>query len=293
VRTIRGDFAVKVINPIVSTYAGIRENLWRSERIALRVAGAGLPAVAALEVHGNTVLDIGEMILLAYPWVHGEAVSSGSAGPKIGARIGGLIGQLHNLDLSWDGEQASSREEADEDWDLLVKLGEEGGMSWAVEVEASIPDFNDWGHLARAAKRELAGHLVVGHRDLDQKNVLWSDKGEPWMVDWESAGPIPPAKEIVTAALDWSGNGQDLETFAAILQAYRSCRELSALDVERGLHTYFDWLGWVAHNMRRSLGLAGESDQERALGAREVAATLKALRTFATNLSVLEAACKR
>jgi Ser/Thr protein kinase RdoA (MazF antagonist) len=292
VRAARGDFAVKVINPTIRNYDGIRESLRRGELVARAAAVAGLPAVCALNISGDTVVDIGNSTLMAYRWREGSALSGGSAGPEIGGIIGTLIGRLHALELPWEVESPSSGKETEEDWESLLAVGEENGMAWAAETRATIHELGVWSGYARAAKRGLADRLVVGHRDLDPKNVLWSDDGNPWIVDWESAGPIPPAKEILAAALDWSGHGQDIDTFTATLKAYRSLRELPAFDARNGLHAYFDWLGWVAHNMRRSLGLNLEKADERDLGTREVVSTLRAMRAFADRIDNLRIACE-
>ena len=289
-RTGGGDFAVKAISPSVAAYDGIRERLRRAERIASAVAASGLPAVAALELAGETVHDLKGALLLAYPWVEGRALpSSSSAGAEVGGIVGDLVGRVHALDLPSEcGPAPTGDEVASDPWEPLVAEAEAQGAAWSAEARAALPDLCVWAELAREARRGLGDRRVVGHGDLDPKNVLWSEDGSPWMVDWESAGPVPPAKEIVTAALDWSGHGQDLATFRSVLVAYRTRAELSASDARLGLRAYFDWLGWLEHSMRRSLSSDAE---ERAIGARETESTLAALRGYAVNLHALDRSC--
>ncbi|WP_449602525.1 phosphotransferase [Paenibacillus sp. Marseille-Q9583] len=51
----------------------------------------------------------------------------------------------------------------------------------------------------------ILNHMVISHRDLDQKNVLWDELQIPIIIDWEAAGPIHPTQELIDVALYWSG----------------------------------------------------------------------------------------
>jgi thiamine kinase-like enzyme len=33
----------------------------------------------------------------------------------------------------------------------------------------------------------INNNLIVSHRDIDQKNVLWDNVGNPMVIDWESS----------------------------------------------------------------------------------------------------------
>jgi len=47
----------------------------------------------------------------------------------------------------------------------------------------------EWSTQAEISLRLLATDMVIGHRDLDSKNVMWS-KGKPIIIDWEAAGYV-------------------------------------------------------------------------------------------------------
>ncbi|MBO6316307.1 phosphotransferase, partial [Enterococcus faecium] len=69
----------------------------------------------------------------------------------------------------------------------------------------------------------LCKTLIVGHRDLDQKNILWDSNDDPIVIDWESAALLNPTQEIITAALDWSWihTTIDIDVFEAMIKKYR------------------------------------------------------------------------
>lgn len=47
---------------------------------------------------------------------------------------------------------------------------------------------------------------VISHRDLDPKNVMW-DGMNPYLIDWEAAGPVNPYQEFLEVALYWVDDG--------------------------------------------------------------------------------------
>ena len=117
----------------------------------------------------------------------------------------------------------------------------------------------------------------TNRRDLDSKNVLWN-RGEPFIIDWEAAGPVPPALELWEALLNWGRDGGGKlrpDRIAALLDAYRQWNCLPPPDWESVGHAgYAGMLGWLNYNIARSSNPA-LSPEERQLGAEQTAITLK------------------
>lgn len=111
----------------------------------------------------------------------------------------------------------------------------------------------------------------------DSKNVLWN-RGEPFIIDWEAAGPVPPALELWEALLNWGRDGGGKlrpDRIAALLDAYRQWNSLPPPDWESVGHAgYAGMLGWLNYNIARSSNPA-LSPEERQLGAEQTAITLK------------------
>jgi thiamine kinase-like enzyme len=144
--------------------------------------------------------------------------------------------------------------------------------------------------LYEQAAERLSHNLVVSHRDLDQKNVIWPDPASPFLIDWEAAGLVNPTKELAGVALSWSGQnvGPPREdTFSAIVEAYFEAGGIltaTGLDAIHGMMG--TWLAWLLFNMRRSLGESISSEEERLIGVRETTSTLAILRNLAEHAEI-------
>ena len=49
----------------------------------------------------------------------------------------------------------------------------------------------------------LSQNLVISHRDLDPKNVLWHGE-EALVIDWEAAGYVNPYQELLEVINYWA-----------------------------------------------------------------------------------------
>ena len=72
-KTDRGAFAVKLIDPEVAGRPGAIGNIEASEGIAAALAGV-VPAVAALSFDGRHLRRICDRWVVAYPWFDGKSV---------------------------------------------------------------------------------------------------------------------------------------------------------------------------------------------------------------------------
>ena len=62
---------------------------------------------------------------------------------------------------------------------------------------------------------------MVSHGDLDHKNVLWSETGEPLVIDWESARRLNPTYgNLAGGARLGASPPFDTRPFTTILRAY-------------------------------------------------------------------------
>lgn len=292
VRTARGEFALKALSPDELRNTGARERYRQGERIAAAVAASGLPAVAAREVAGEPLLEVGQVTVLVYPWVDGQVLSSTSAGPERAKRIGRLLGCIHTLSFSFpELEPPEAQRFSEADWALLLEAAHSQQSTWADELQDALPDLNRWGTVLAEAQQALSARWVLSHADLHQQNVLWSDEHTPWLIDWESAGLQQPAKEAVVSALEWSGfveGDPDLVTFRAFLEAYRCEAPLSSDEIQYGLQACFgNWLGWLHFNMRRALGQTTSDPEEQALGAGQTVGTLATMRRVEASFPAL------
>ena len=287
--TTDGVFAVKQLNPAVMGRQGIRDAYRLTEQIATAMAAHGIPAVASLHCQGDPLLEIDEITVIVYRWIDGEILPVGPVEPELARLMGKLLGRMHTLRLQLPALQPPIWEPfLDDEWDMLTYHAADRSLPWAYQIRAALPKLSEWSRASEEAGKRLNETLVVSHRDLDQKNVLWQDTSSPMLIDWEAAGLINPTMELVGVALNWSGQtvGPPREDiFHAVFEGYIDAGGTVQAEGRDALHGCMDtWLGWLLFNMHRSFGEATSTEEERLLGIRETAQTLTILRSLAANV---------
>ena len=287
--TPEGSFAAKILNPAVMRRPEALSNMIRSEKIARAMAEA-VPAVAALESEGSPLSRIGEDYVMLYPWLSCRPVLP----PKLSARhteiMGGTLAKMHDAGaaLLASGGVLPKEDEAspaERRWEDILAEAEAAcpAAPWLPPLRDALPMLNALERKAADAAPRLP-RSVLSHRDLDPKNVLW-EGALPRIIDWESAGEVNPAVELLETLLYWSDDGAgglSEARFRAMLTAYRTFRPARDEDWDAVFDASLrDPLDWLAYNVRRAAGLEtaenGDAGHERMVGASEVAGTLRSL----------------
>lgn len=287
--TTRGDFAVKQLNAAIMKKPGIHDEYRLSEQVASMMAAHNIPALTALpNAQGDVFYTVDQMSLLIYKWIDGATLSTAAVDVAHARQVGAILARMHALQLELPA--SASLEWGyfdDDDWDVLTFQASELELPWTHRVRAALPRLLAWTRAYEQAGLSLGQRVVMSHRDLDQKNVIWSDETTPWLIDWEAAGLINPTMELMSVALYWSGiaTGPPIEdVFSSLVDGYV---EAGGIILDTGmdaLHGFMGtWLGWLLFNMRRSLGESVTSEDEQLLGIRETSTTLSILQSLAAH----------
>ena len=284
--TTRGSYAIKQLNSIIMQYPDIYETYHTSERIAAAMRAVGIPAVVALTGKDNDTLHIIENdAFQVYKWIDGATLSSHSVEPERARLIGSTLARMHTLHQSFPELIPPDMEPfSDDEWDMLTFQAADRGVSWAQPVRNALPRIAEWGQWESQAGKLLEKKLMVSHRDMNQKNVLWQDAHTFAILDWESAGLINPTMELVGAAFSWSGLVQgmpDEASFNALLEGYAVSGGIIRDTGLTAIHSVIgNWLYWLHFNMFRSFS---DSEQERQVSESETIQTLTLLYALANN----------
>ncbi len=284
--TTQGSFAVKQLNQAIMRRPHIHEAYRLTERIAAAMIAHNVPAVAALACNNDPIQEIDNITMMVYPWIAGEVLAVPSVEPERSKYVGALLGHMHTLNLQFPAlplpEWGSFH---DDDWDLLTVHAYDQSISWARLVRVAMPQLIEWSHLYELAGTQLNREMVVSHRDIDPKNVIWRDEHTPLLVDWEGAGLVNPTMELASVALDWSGLATETvreDTFNALVEGYIAAGGVVRTAGIDALHGVMGvWLSWLSFNMQRSLGAAMNDEDERQMGIRETIQALSRLRQLA------------
>ena len=285
VETQNGTFAVKVLNPEIMLRSDALQNFRVAERVARAAYDGGIPAVTTRTAGDDPWFESNGFYVMVFDWIDGRTLLPEECTLEHAGNMGELLLRLHSLDIPIDGLEPSIWSPVAQDvWERHIEKARQSVSCWGLPCEGLLRDVINWCRAFGATAGRLPEQMVVSHRDLDSKNVLWKDEHTPYLIDWESAGYVDPGVELMEVALNWSRNQDgtsDKTRFQAVVQRYMlaggSLRG-NVLDALRG--TTGGMLGWLEYNMRRSVDEDVFGRDERELAQRQVKQTVHELEAF-------------
>ncbi|WP_340004020.1 aminoglycoside phosphotransferase family protein [Paenibacillus sp. FSL K6-0276] len=288
-QTDKALYAVKTLNPQIMQRDTALYNYTLSEKVANMAYQNGINAVPAIVSNDRFMHEVEGQFYLLFPWVEGKSLPSDEIDIECCKKIGEILAKIHKIDFSTLLDHPIENLEAVNAstvcWNEYALKAKQDGLGWSSLLFDNLNQINHWEQLVDSSAEQLLNHMVISHRDLDQKNVLWDEHHIPIIIDWEAAGPIHPTQELIDVALYWSSSesaSESKDAFCTLINAYR----------DHGGEIYANWsdvlnygfrgkLEWLAYNIRRSLGLESTDDTERELGTREVIRTITAINDYA------------
>ena len=281
----RGSLAVKELHRELLAQPGARHEYRQAESIAAQLAAEGVPTVVALTVEGDPLVDLDGATVLVYPWVAGVPLPLGALDAEQAGQLGEALGRIHAVNIQVPGlDRPGLRTFPPEHWLTLTRRALGLQLEWAGPARQAMDALLFLGDRYEAATGALARELLVSHRRLTPDNVLWIDRAWPWVIDWDAAGFINPAMEMVEVTLRWAGIelGAPQESLVrAMLDGY----QLSGPTLETSGWAALAgcagaWLSWLELGMLRSLNSELPAN-ERALALTDVAVTLGVIEVLA------------
>ncbi len=206
-------------------------------------------------------------------------------------KIGGILADIHKIDFS-ELEITNERDDNRQitDWDYYLQKGKEECSEWVEILFENLDNLKDWNSAATNAAEYLSANMVISHRDLDPKNVLWN-LHNPVLVDWESAGFINPMNDLIETAIYWSFNeiGEiDKQRFFSFISGYK--KRYGEIRSDWGIvlaNGFLGKLGWLEYSLKRSLWLECTDEEEQKMGTAQVKGTIYEIRNYADQLPIL------
>ena len=229
---------------------------------------------------------------MIFDWVEGESIFPPMITSENCYAIGEVLGTMHHAKLTVDGVAPEEDGASIFAWDKYQELlpGYEG-EAWAMRYQDAFLDVKSWNQAACDAQEVLAKTMVISHRDLDPKNVMWNG-GTPLIIDWEAAGYVNPYQELLEVINYWADDGKGgllKEHFNALLNAYTQYVKLENVDwnpVFAG--SYMGMLGWLEYNIKRALGIEAATADEVQLGKEQVLGTIEALYAYQKKVQMMK-----
>ena len=240
----------------------------------------GVPALYSLPVDRQHLQLLDSEGYLVYPWTTASACHKNGVEEHHAAIVASTLAHMHRSDidvpelLDVPAFPVTAERVID-----LVQLARQRNVRYSTILEDRLDDILRIVALHAPALEHLAAHQVISHGDLDHKNILWDDAGEPVLIDWESARYLNPTYELLLEALDWGGitANFDARPFTTILRAYVDAGGLIVEDMIPAASDAIQgaWVSWLLYNVGRAVGL--NDTRQRAIGSSQVDLVLSAL----------------
>lgn len=254
------------------------DEAWRVELLAIE-AGVPAPVPVANPQTGGWRADVagpgGDPVpVRLHRWVDGEVVPREPTSEAVARWCGEVLAAIHGLALQPERPEVfPARGAADlHRWPALVEAVDATGVAWAELAHRATPAVEAINHVLRDREPEATR---MGHRDIDQKNLLLTAAG-PVLCDWDVAGPEEPRVELADVAVSMA-RWERPEVARAVLDGYRRAgghhEPITAADLAPTLRSAYDW---VVLNVERALARRG-TEVDRRLGEEHAPELLAAL----------------
>lgn len=290
--TSKGKFAVKVLNREIMKRPTALCNTINSEKVAAAFCG-NIPVVAALNIQGKQIHELDEDYFMVFPWLEGKSVFPPDIGEWHCEAIGDILGKIHSLNIVVEGVLPERGADCLYDWEKYLRLAKEQGLqdrAWLSQYEKAIKDIIVWNQAMCKAQKVLAQKVVISHRDLDPKNVMWQEE-KPFLIDWEAAGYVNPYQELLEVINYWADDGKGGLNpcyFRAIMNAYQRHMDLTDVAWDAVFAgSYAGMLGWLEYNVKRALGIEVSDEEERKPGEEQAIGTVKELYSYQKKLEII------
>lgn len=257
--TDKGSYAIKQLSKDIDLQnEQVIKNYELSEQIASSFIAQNIPGACALSQSDKHLLITDGYGYLVYPWVNAKALDKDEIHEGQALVIARILAKMHLINLCIEGIDQPEFDIHDNKYiATLIKQSTQMRLPFADILNSHLSTLLEINESYLGSIEILKKHTVVGHGDLDQKNVLWTENKEPLLIDWESARKLNPTYEIVNAALDWSGVTTNLKInlFHKMLKSYS---ESGGLIEKRIIEAAFygvmgNWINWMVYNINRSI----------------------------------------
>ena len=251
-----------------------------TEVTAREFCSHGIPALHSLYVDRHHLQLLDGVGYLVYPWSDATACHRNRIEERHAVIVASTLAHIHRSNIHVpELRDVPSFPVTAERVIELVRLARQRNVRYSQILEERLDDILRIVELHGPALERLEVNQVISHGDLDHKNILWTEAGDPLLIDWESARRLNPTYELLLEALDWGGitANFDARPFTTILQAYvdaggRIVEDMipAASDAIQGA-----WVNWLLYNVGRAVGL--KDTRQRAIGTGQVDLVLSAL----------------
>ena len=204
-------------------------------------------------------------------WVPGTPATGLAPNPAMAADVGRSLAAIHTLGLAAPATTATGLVWLPlAAWHKTVTQARRAGLAWAGQLVGLTPLVEQLAQRLHALQGQ-GRPMVLSHRDLDPKNAVVRPHGTVALLDWDYAGPMLAASELLVTALSFAGG--TLQPDAACVRAcvrgfLDAGGNVQPPDLLDTAVIHQESLGWLWLNVDRCLGRRLRDPADQQLGQR-------------------------
>lgn len=258
VETDQAKYAIKKLNKTLMQNKAEFERIIFAEKVARIAEENGILVVRALEFENKIIHKIDGDYYMIFNWNYGSHIQPEDVTDEICNIIGELLAKIHNLDFSKiEAEKSKEMQIRTIDWNSLAKIAKEQNKYYYKDLVENIEILYEINKKTNEALEYAKSNLIISHRDLIKKNILWNNN-IPTVIDWESSGYVNPTVELVQVCWNWA-NGDvgkfEFEKFEIIVNSYlQNIKNYKKEDMKILIYAnLWEAIEWLEYNLKRSL----------------------------------------
>ena len=258
VETDKAEYAIKKLNKTLMQNKEEFERINFAEKVSKIAEENGISVVRALEFENKIIHEIDGDYYMAFNWNYGKHLEPEDITDETCGIVGKLLATIHNLDFSnIKAEKSKEMPIRTIDWNSLVKLAKEQKKYYYKDLVENIEILYEINKKTNEALEYAKSNLIISHRDLIKKNILWNNN-IPTVIDWESSGYVNPTVELVQVCWNWA-NGDvgkfEFEKFEIIVNSYlQNIKNYKKEDMKKLIYAnLWEAIEWLEYNLKRSL----------------------------------------
>lgn len=258
VETDQAKYAIKKLNKTLMQNKAEFERIIFAEKVARIAEENGILVVRALEFENKIIHKIDGDYYMIFNWNYGSHIQPEDVTDEICNIIGELLAKIHNLDFSKiEAEKSKEMQIRTIDWNSLAKIAKEQNKYYYKDLVENIEILYEINKKTNEALEYAKSNLIISHRDLIKKNILWNNN-IPTVIDWEFSGYVNPTVELVQVCWNWA-NGDvgkfEFEKFEIIVNSYlQNIKNYKKEDMKKLIYAnLWEAIEWLEYNLKRSL----------------------------------------
>lgn len=279
IKTVNGDFAIKLLNPIIMKRPDALNNYNLAETLESKLQLAKIPIVSAIEYNFKKMQCSNNQYYYVFNWIDGKALKSQEILVAHCVKISGVLAEIHNIETK---KIASHIEPLTIDWERYIFLAQVDFPEIAQMLRKNLNIIIENQKEGNIARQQLPEVIAICHGDMDSKNVLWEGEN-PKIIDLECLNYGNPYMEFFELALCWSGYEHcdlNYHLLEAFIKAYIDKIKNFKVDWEVLYHCNNGRLLWLEYNIKRAIEIECENEEEKRLGIQQVQATMEHIKYY-------------